>query len=94
LHLTDRRRGCGHRAKTWFTPWASISAAGFAGTGNQGTSSRSTAWMITDLVKAGGSQITAFAAALGGGLYASSSNLEDISAWSRTRVEGTYEATF
>jgi sugar lactone lactonase YvrE len=48
---------------------------------------------FTDLVKAGGSQITAFAAAPGGGLYASSSNMGKIFLFGPgPESEGTYES--
>jgi hypothetical protein len=48
---------------------------------------------FTDLVKASGTQITAFAGAPGGGLYASSSNLGKVFLLGPApETEGTYES--
>ena len=90
------RRGCGLRMRISSTPSASISAGAcspapeIADTFSPSTESEDD---FTDLIKASATQITAFAAAPGGGLYASSSNLGKIFVLGAgPEAEGSYES--
>ncbi|MFY9561722.1 MAG: hypothetical protein WAQ52_15925 [Terriglobales bacterium] len=91
----------GSPARLWGSREDLVYALGFdqrgrllAGTGNRGhIFAINGIDDFTDLVKASGTQITAFAGAPGGGLYASSSNLGKIFlAAAGPEAEGTYES--
>jgi sugar lactone lactonase YvrE len=91
----------GSPARLWSSREDLVYALGFdqrgrllAGTGNRGhIFAINGVDDFTDLVKAGGTQITALAGAPGGGLYASSSNLGKIfRLGAGPEAEGTYES--
>ena len=77
---TALRRASGLRMKTSFTRWPSIRMTSLlAGTGNRGhVFAINGQDEFSDLLKAPASQVTGFAKAPGGGLYAASSNLGKI----------------
>jgi len=94
LRQTARRKPFGRRAKIWSTPSPSTMRTSTAGSGNRGR-----IYVIlgsnqyTDLVEASANQVTAFAPAPNGGLYAATSNLGKVFLLGPNAVnEGTYES--
>src|SRR6266851_9400971 len=89
-----RRHACGVPTKIWYALAFDQHGRLIAGTGNRGhIFAINGVDDFTDLIKAGATQITAFAAAPGGGLYASSSNLGKIFVLGPgPESEGTYES--